>query len=275
MQNRPGGNLVNQQPHHLMLKNVCLAYGTRQVLKDITFFVENGKSLAIVGPNGAGKSTLFKAIVGLEPIDSGQILIHDQPIHAHKDCVAYVPQKEEVDWKFPVTVRDVIMMGRYNSRGWFMPPGKADNMIVERSMDELNISKIANVSINELSGGQQQRVFLARAIAQEPHILLMDEPFTGIDSPTQEATFDLIARLQARQVTVVISTHDLNLASTRFDQALLLNRSVVSHGDPATVFTPANLASAFGNSFLVMENGTVLVDECCPADEEHTHILPK
>ena len=261
-------------PHHLQVEGVNLSYGSRLVLRDINFMVPNGTSLAIIGPNGAGKSTLFKAIVGLIPIDSGRILIHDKPIHTHKDCVAYVPQREEIDWKFPVTVRDVIMMGRYNSRGWVLPPGKQDRAIVDKSIEELNIEKIANVSINELSGGQQQRVFLARAIAQEPHILLMDEPFTGIDSPTQEATFELIDRLRERHVTVVISTHDLHLASTRFDSALLLNKSVVAYGSPAEVFTPQNLATAFGNSFLVMENGAIIVDECCPPDEQHHHISP-
>ncbi len=259
-------------PHQKKKEKVNLSYGTRQVLKDVNFFVPNGTSLAIVGPNGAGKSTLFKAIVGLLPIDSGRILIHDQPIQSHKDCVAYVPQKEEVDWKFPVTVRDVIMMGRYNSRGWFSRPNKDDQKIVDQCLEELNIEKLANVSINELSGGQQQRIFLARAIAQMPHILLMDEPFTGIDSPTQEITFALIERLLSRKVTVVISTHDLNLASTRFDQALLLNKTVVAHGKPDQVFTPANMANAFGNSFLVMENGALIVDECCPPDEEHNHL---
>ena len=268
--------MTNQSaPHHLMLEDVNLSYGSRQVLRDVNFFARNGTSLAIVGPNGAGKSTLFKAIVGLIPIDSGKILIHDQPIHTHKDCVAYVPQKEEVDWKFPVTVRDVIMMGRYNSRGWILPPGKSDRQIVDRSIEELNIEKIANVSINELSGGQQQRVFLARAIAQEPHILLMDEPFTGIDVPTQDATFELIDHLRDRGVTVVISTHDLHLASTRFDEALLLNKTVIAHGKPEQVFTPNNMAKAFGNSFLVMENGTLIVDECCPPDNEHQHFHNK
>ena len=260
-------------PHHLQLEGVNLNYGTRQVLRDVSFMVPNGSSLAIIGPNGAGKSTLFKAIVGLIPIDSGRILIHDKPIHAHKDCVAYVPQKEEVDWKFPVTVRDVIMMGRYNSRGWILPPGKQDHEIVDRSIEELNIEKIANVSINELSGGQQQRVFLARAIAQQPHILLMDEPFTGIDTPTQEATFELIERLRERHVTVVISTHDLHLASTRFDAALLLNKSVIAVGDPKLVFTPQHLSTAFSNSFLVLENGNIVVDECCPPDDEHHHVM--
>jgi ABC-type Mn2+/Zn2+ transport system ATPase subunit len=259
-------------PHHLIIENVNLSFGSRQVLRDLNFVVPIGSSLAIVGPNGAGKSTLFKAIVGLLPVDSGRILIHDRPIHTHKDCVAYVPQKEEVDWKFPVTVHDVIMMGRYNTRGWFARPNKSDRKIVDQCLEELNIERIGNVSINELSGGQQQRVFLARAIAQEPHILLMDEPFTGIDTPTQEITFSLIERLLARKVTVVISTHDLNLASTRFHQALLMNKSVIAHGKPAEVFTPQNMSNAFGNSILMLENGSLIVDECCPPDEEHNHL---
>lgn len=258
------------KPHHLKIENVTVKYGEKPILERLNFFVENGKSLAIVGPNGAGKSTLFKAIVGLLPIETGRILIHDQPLNSHKDCVAYVPQKEEVDWKFPVTVKDVVMMSRYNQNGWFKSPSKHDHAVVMRSLEELNIDHVANSSIDELSGGQQQRVFLARAIAQEPHILLMDEPFTGIDTPTQEVTFSLIKRLKDRNVTVLVSTHDLNLAATRFDHVLLINRRVISIGKAEKVLTQVHMAQAFGNSFLTLDNGQVMVDECC-ADHDHQH----
>lgn len=258
------------KPHHLKIENATVRYGDNIILDKVNFFVENGKSLAIVGPNGAGKSTLFKAIVGLLPLEKGNILIHDQPLNAHKDCVAYVPQKEEIDWKFPVTVKDVVLMGRYNQNGWFRRPVRHDYEVVARSLEELNIDHIANNSIDELSGGQQQRVFLARAIAQEPHILLMDEPFTGIDTPTQEVTFSLIERLKKRNVTVLVSTHDLNLAATRFDDVLLMNRRVISIGSPEKVLTQQHMAQAFGNSFITLENGQAIVDECCA---EHTHNL--
>lgn len=258
------------KPHHLKIQNLNVKYGDRPILDNVNFFVENGKSLAIVGPNGAGKSTLFKAIVGLLPLETGQILIHEQPLNSHKDCVAYVPQKEEVDWKFPVTVRDVVLMGRYNQNGWFRRPSKHDHEIVARSLEELNIGHIADHSIDELSGGQQQRVFLARAIAQEPHILLMDEPFTGIDTPTQEVTFQLIEKLQKRNVTVLVSTHDLNLAATRFDNVLLMNRRVISIGSAAKVMTQEHMAQAFGNTFVTLENGQLAIDDqCCNPDHDH------
>lgn len=258
------------KPHHLKIENITVKYGQKTILDNINFFVENGKSLAIVGPNGAGKSTLFKAIVGLLPVETGRILIHDQPLNSHKDCVAYVPQKEEIDWKFPVTVKDVVMMGRFHQNGWFRRPSKHDHEVVTRSLAELNIDQIANSSIDELSGGQQQRVFLARAIAQEPHILLMDEPFTGIDTPTQEVTFTLIEKLKERNVTVLVSTHDLNLAATRFDHVLLMNRRLISIGSAEKVLTQQHMSHAFGNSFLTLENGQVIMDECC-ADHHHDH----
>ena len=255
-------------PHHLKIENISVNYGDHTILDGVSFFVEHGSSLAVIGPNGAGKSTLFKAIVGLLPIESGKIWIHDQPYHMHKDCVAYVPQKEEIDWKFPVTVKDVVMMGRYNRIGWFNRPKKHDYEVVNHALEELKIDHIANSSIDELSGGQQQRVFLARAIAQEPHILIMDEPFTGIDTPTREVTFSLIERLKSRKVTVMVSTHDLNLAASRFDNVLLINRRLISVGPAKKVLTHQHMEMAFGNSFLVLDDGQMIMDECC---HDHSH----
>src|SRR5512140_2957559 len=187
---------MTHTPHRLEVENISVAYGDKTILKDVSFQVPHGARIAVVGPNGAGKSTLFKALVGLLPLQSGRILIHGLPLGDHKDCVAYVPQREEVDWRFPVTVRDVIMMGRYGTRGWLARPNQADREAVERSLVEMNIANLAEFSISDLSGGQQQRVFLARALAQDPHILLMDEPFTGVDVTTQEATLALLDHLR-------------------------------------------------------------------------------
>jgi len=251
-------------PHRLEVANISVTYGEKAALHDVSFQVAQGARIAVVGPNGAGKSTLFKALVGLLPLHTGRILIHGLPLGHHKDCVAYIPQREEVDWRFPVTVHDVVMMGRFGTRGWFARPNQADREAVERSLNEMNIANLAQTSISDLSGGQQQRVFLARALAQDPHILLMDEPFTGVDSTTQETTFNLLNHLRERQVTAIISTHDLNLAASRFDAVLLLNKHLVAYGKPQEVLTRENLARAFGNSLLVMENGLMLVDECCP-----------
>jgi len=254
---------MTHTPHRLEVENISVAYGDKPVLDDVSFQVPHGARIAVVGPNGAGKSTLFKALVGLLPLQSGQIMIHGLPLGDHKDCVAYIPQREEVDWRFPVTVEDVVMMGRFNTRGWFAPPNRDDRAAAARSLAEMNIADLAKTSISDLSGGQQQRVFLARALAQEPHILLMDEPFTGVDATTQEATLALLDRLRERQVTAIISTHDLNLAASRFDTVLLINKTVVAYGESKETLKQENLKLAFGNSLLVTENGALLVDECC------------
>jgi ABC-type Mn2+/Zn2+ transport system ATPase subunit len=201
-------------------------------------------------------------------LQAGQILIHGESLGAHKDCVAYIPQREEVDWKFPVTVSDVVMMGRYGQSSWLSRPSEHDQQVVKHSLEQMGIASLANHSIGQLSGGQQQRAFLARAISQEPHILLMDEPFTGVDVTTQETTLNLLDHLHKQEVTTMISTHDLNLAASRFDYVLLLNHKLIAFGKPQEVFAKENLSQAFGNSLLVMENGLMLVDECCPPDEQ-------
>ena len=257
---------MTHTPHQLEVDNISVAYGDKKVLIEVSFQVPHGARIAVVGPNGAGKSTLFKALVGLLPLQSGRVLIHGLPLGDHKDCVAYIPQREEVDWRFPVTVDDVVMMGRFNTRGWLARPNRDDRIAVERSLAEMSIANLAKTSISDLSGGQQQRVFLARALAQEPHILLMDEPFTGVDATTQEATLSLLDRLRERQVTAIISTHDLNLAASRFDAVILLNHHLIAYGEAEEVLRQENLSKAFGNSLLVTDKGAMLVDECCPPE---------
>jgi manganese/iron transport system ATP-binding protein len=254
-------------PQRLEVEHASIGYGDKVVLHDLSFHVPHGARVAVVGPNGAGKSTLFKALVGLLPLKSGRILIHGLPLGHHKDCVAYVPQREEVDWRFPVTVTDVVMMGRFGHLGWLRNPSRADRVIVQRALEQLGIGDLAMRSIGELSGGQQQRVFLSRALAQEPHILLMDEAFTGVDITTQETTLRLLDELRERQVTAMISTHDLNMAASRFDHILLLNRRLIAFGTARDVMSRDNLQQAFGSSLLVTEGGEMLVDECCPPEE--------
>ncbi len=261
-------------PARLEVENLTVSYNGKPALKDVTFQVPHGARVAVVGPNGAGKSTLFKALVGLLPVQRGRILIHGQPLGHHKECVAYVPQREEVDWRFPVTVEDVVMMGRFGKLGWMKPPAREDWDIVAGSIAQMGISSLAKRSIGDLSGGQQQRVFLARAIAQEPHILLMDEPFTGVDASTQEATLQLLNELQARQVTIMISTHDLSLAAERFETVLLLNHQVIAYGPPRQALNAQSLGEAFGGRILVLPEGQVMVDDCCPADQPGGHIHP-
>jgi len=255
------------EPARLEMEHVKVSYNGHLALEDLTFQVPHGARLAVVGPNAAGKTTLFKALVGLVQLKTGSIHIHGQPLGNHQDCVAYVPQREEVDWRFPVTVYDVVMMGRFGQQGWLRRPSHADREVVEHSLKQLGIADLATRPIGELSGGQQQRVFLARALAQEPHILLMDEPFTGVDFTTQEATLDLMEHLQTQKVTAMVSTHDLTLASERFEQVLLLNKRIIAYGSPEQVFTPANLSQAFGSQVLFLD-GVAVVDQCCPPEEE-------
>lgn len=257
----------NQPPARLEIEDLSLAYNGKPVLQNLTFQVPHGSRVAVIGPNGAGKSTLFKGLVGLLPLRSGRILIHGLPLGVHQDCVAYVPQKEEIDWNFPVSVADVVMMGRYNRLGWLRRPGRRDHQVVRSCLEQMGISALAKNPIRELSGGQQQRVFLARALAQEPHILIMDEPFTGVDITTQEATLALLEHLHEKQVTVLVSTHDLNLATRHFDRVLLLNRQLVAYGAPQEVFTPEAIRQGFGEKLLYLEGTSVLIDECCPPDE--------
>lgn len=267
----------NQAPARLELEEVSAGYNGRLALDHISFQVAHGEQIAVVGPNGAGKSTLFKVLVGLLPIRSGQVNIHGQPLGLHRDCVAYVPQREEVEWRFPVTVFDVVMMGRYGKTGWLHRSTRQDREIVRRSLDHMGISHLANQSIGSLSGGQQQRVFLARALSQEPHILLMDEPFTGVDISTQEATLNLLSQLRQEGVTVMVSTHDLNMAAQRFEKVLLLNHRLIAFGAAPYVFQPDHLQQAFSGQLLFLEGSqaTIVVDHCCPDDDHnHTH-LPK
>ncbi len=256
---------LNPSPARLDFNNVSVSYGDKTILENITFQVPHGARVAVVGPNGAGKSTLFKAMVGLLPISSGQVFIHGKPLGHHMDCVAYIPQKEEVDWRFPVTVRDVVMMGRFGKIRWFQPPGQDDHQAVRKSLSMMDIYDLADRSINQLSGGQQQRVFLARALAQSPHILLMDEPFNGVDFATQDATLQLLDDLKKENVTVIVSTHDLNLANERFELVLLLNRKLIAFGPPAEVFTKEIIQKAF-NTQVMMLDGAIVVDQCCGHD---------
>ncbi len=248
----------------LELRGVSVFYGQRAALDSVTLGIPHGAQVAVVGPNGAGKSTLFKALMGLAPLRSGEILLHGRPPSEYRDPIAYVPQREEVDWRFPVTVFDVVAMGRYGRGRWLKRLTASDRTVVHQSLECMDIVELAQRPIGELSGGQQQRVFLARALAQEPHVLLLDEPFTGVDIGTREATLDLLAGLRARDVTVLVSTHDLDLASERFDQVVLLNKCLISVGDPELVFTEQNCA-AFGGRWWSSTVEVIVIDRCCGA----------
>ncbi len=247
----------------LEVRDVTVVYGGRLALDCVSLVIPHAAQVAVVGPNGAGKSTLFKAMMGLLPMRNGEMLIHGRPAGEYRDPVAYVPQREEVDWRFPVTVHDVVAMGRYGQRGWLRRLSAEDREVVARCLDRMSISDLADRPIGELSGGQQQRVFLARSLAQEPHILLLDEPFTGVDVATREATLGLLADLRQHEVTVLVSTHDLDLAARRFDQVVLLNTQLISSGTPEEVFRQEHLQAAFGGQMVVVDGVSIFVDQCC------------
>jgi manganese/iron transport system ATP-binding protein len=253
------------EPARIELLGVDVSYGSQKALENISLQIPHGARVAVVGPNGAGKSTLFKALVGLLPLSSGTIKIHGAPFRQHIDCIAYIPQREEVDWRFPVTVQDVVMMGRFGKLGLLQQPKKLDKEIVREALVQMDIIKLANQPIHDLSGGQQQRAFLARALAQQPHILLMDEPFTGVDISTQETTLRLLDDLRTKNVTILVSTHDLNLARERFDQVILLNHNLVAYGSPEEVFKTEFISSAFHTQMLMLD-GALVVDQCCGGD---------
>jgi ABC-type Mn2+/Zn2+ transport system ATPase subunit len=264
--------VLNDEPARLELSHVTVAYNGRQALSDVTLQVAHGARIAVVGPNGAGKSTLFKALVGLLPLQAGTVLIHGRPLGAHLDCVAYVPQRDEVDWRFPVTVADVVMMGRYGRMGWFKRPTQYDRDVVAHSLQEMDISDLLDRPIGDLSGGQQRRAFLARALAQEPHILLMDEPFSGVDAATQETTMELLNRLHTAKVTVLLSTHDLNLAASCFDQVMLLNQRLIGYGPADQVLTADTIRATFGGQvFWLGGRGSgaemITASHCCPPEQ--------
>lgn len=251
-------------------QNVSVAAGGNgrsYAVQHVNFAAHRGERIAVVGPNGAGKSTLFKLIVGTIKPSEGQVHIFGHGPDGHI-CIGYVPQRNEIDWSFPVTVEDVVMMGRVGQIGLFRWPRRADWDVVRHSLARVEATHLAKKQIGELSGGQQQRVFIARALAQEAELLLLDEPLNGLDLPSQQAIFDILDGLRPDGVTVLVATHDLQLAADRFDKIMLLNRRIVAFAEPTAVLTPDNLLQAYGGHVHVLpgaEQG-ILVDDCCGHD---------
>ncbi|ADB54158.1 metal ABC transporter ATP-binding protein [Conexibacter woesei] len=230
----------------LEVRRLTASYGARPVLWDVDASFPAGSLSAIVGPNGAGKSTLLKAALGLIPSDAGQALVAGRPIGAARDQVAYVPQRDAVDWDFPITVREVVEMGRYASTGWFRRVPRRDAMLVDDCLERVGMSAYRGRQIGQLSGGQRQRVFIARALAQQAPLLLMDEPFAGVDARTEASILELLGELRDEGRTVVVVHHDLGTVRGAFDWALLLNVRAVAEGPVADVITKETLARAYG-----------------------------
>lgn len=236
----------------LSIENLSVSYHKKKVLHAINLSVEAGQLVGIVGPNGAGKSTLIKSIMGLIPKDSGKIKLFGQSLRRSVNRVGYVPQRESVDWDFPVNVWDVVMMGRYGRLGLFRRPKKADHDIVTHSLERVNMLNFAKRQIANLSGGQQQRVFLARALAQESDLYFMDEPFAGVDAATETAIFEVLSEIRSRGKTILVVHHDLPTAKKYFDSLLLLNYEVIAHGPTNKVFTKENLHKTYGGHLTIL-----------------------
>jgi len=249
----------------LEVSEVTVHYDGTLALDGVSFRLSRGEQVAVVGPNGAGKSTLFKVIAGVLPPSSGAVKVYGHGPGGHI-CIAYVPQRSQVDWTFPVNVADVVMMGRIGKLGLLRWPKARDWEYVRRCLQVVDIAHLADRQIGELSGGQQQRVFIARALAQEAELMLMDEPLTGLDVASQEDIFRILGELRRRGVTVLVATHDLTQAAERFDRVMLLNRRLLGLGQPEEVFTPERLVQAYGSHMRLVQTDEglmVLNDTCC------------
>ena len=232
----------------ISVENVTVHYGEVLALDSASLSLEHSRICGLVGMNGSGKSTLFKVIMGMVKPDSGRVLINGEPpVKMRKDAgIGYVPQSEDVDWAFPLSVRDVVMMGRYGHLGFTRRPRKADRDAVEHALERVELSEYADRQIGQLSGGQKKRAFVARGIAQGATMMLLDEPFAGVDKRSEATITRLLRELADNGATILISTHDLHALPQLCDEAVLLMRKVLMHGSPDTVLQPENLAMAFG-----------------------------
>ncbi len=236
----------------LLLDDVSVAYGRKVVLRGISARIERGQVVAVVGPNGGGKSTLLKAVIGTAPLAGGSITLFGRPAASARRRMALVPQREMVDWDFPVTVRDVVMMGRYPWLGRLRLPSRADAEVVDGMVERVGMRAMRGRQIGQLSGGQQQRTFLARALAQEAEVLLLDEPMTGIDAPTQELIIEIIEEERRKGRIILLATHDLAGATRACDCLCCLNERLVAFGPLEQTYTVENMAETFGGPVIML-----------------------
>lgn len=241
----------------LSVENVTVSYGAKTALRNINLELASNQVVGVIGPNGAGKSTLLKAVMGLLPLDAGTIRIYGKVIGERRERIAYVPQKESVDWNFPVSVLDVVMMGRYGRLGWLRFPQRSDRDRAMEALAQMEMADSAHVHIRNLSGGQQQRVFIARALAQGADLLLLDEPFVGVDAATEMAIFALMNVLKAKDCTLVVVNHDLSVVE-RFDSLIMINQRLVAYGPTKEVFQEANLHQTYGGRLTLLQQAEQL-----------------
>lgn len=266
-----GTELHGREPAHapnlpiLSVQSATLRYGEIAALDSVSFTLDTGNQVAVIGPNGAGKSTLFKCIAGVLQLTSGDIRVGGSQPDAHI-CIAYIPQRSQIDWSFPVTVLDVVLMGRVGRLGWFRRPRPQDREMARDCLRLVRLEQLAGRQIGELSGGEQQRMFIARALAQEAELMLMDEVMTGCDTPARDEIHRILEQLKERRVTVMVSTHDLDEAAAHFDQVMLLHRELIGFGRPQDVFVPDLLKQAYGGHLRLVDaaGGVMLLsDSCC------------
>lgn len=244
----PTGTVPESTPPACEAKGLSVAYRSDAVLRSVDLTVPTGVVMGVVGPNGAGKSTLIKAMLGLVPTLTGESRFFGEPLHRVQRRVGYMPQSSSVDWDFPTTVADVVLMGTYGELGWLRRPGRAHRDRAARAMEETGIADLARRQIGALSGGQRQRVFLARALAQAPDLYFMDEPFQGVDAKSQQAIVHVLHSLKEQGHTIVIVHHDLATVAEHCDQVTLLNRRVIASGPVDAVFTRENIRTAYDAS---------------------------
>ena len=244
------------QPPRLETDGLAVHFGDRSALEAIDLRFSAGETVSVLGPNGAGKSTLLKTLAGMLPPTHGEVRLEGVAVRGADHRVVYVPQRSAVDWSFPISVLDVALIGRNGARNRLLPFSGADRRVARGALDAVGMGALAHVQIGQLSGGQQQRVFLARALLQQGDTYLLDEPFTGVDMPTQGLLVDLFDDLKRQGKTIVYATHDLALAAASSDRVILINRRVVADGPPATTMTADNLRRAFGGQAVVPLVGT-------------------
>ncbi len=230
----------------IIVRDLTVAYRDKPVLWDIDLTVPRGLLVAIVGPNGAGKTTLIKSILGLLKKAAGQVRIFGEPYEKQQHRVGYVPQRGSVDWDFPASVLDVVMMGLYGKLGWFKRPGKHEKELAREALQQVGMDAYESRQISQLSGGQQQRVFLARALVQDADLYFMDEPFQGVDATTERAIIEILRALRAQGKTVMVVHHDLQTVTEYFDHVMLLNVRSIASGPVEEVFTDENLRKTYG-----------------------------
>ena len=243
---------MKQDIHAIELHNLTVSYDGRPVLWDVDFNLDAGKIIGIIGPNGSGKTTSLKAIMGLLKPSSGFVKIFGKSLDEVRERVAYVPQRESVDWDFPASVLDVVLMGRYRKNSLFRRTNKTDLDIAMQSIAKVGLTEFKDRQISQLSGGQQQRVFIARALAQQADLYLMDEPFVGVDAATESAILSLLQEMKKQGKTVLIIHHDLQTVSDYFDYLVLLNTRLIAKGTPQEVLTKENLTNAYGGQLTLL-----------------------